>query len=306
MRTCVRSMVVCVLYPCSSCSPRSATAGRSSQSRQRWRPRAGREQGWESSAAAEAFGVVRGMRLGEAMSRCPALHLVAPDPEGTRSLMAHRARPVRGDRRGRRVPTAPAPPSSSPTGCTGCTGRPGRSAGGGAPRRWARAPLPERSCAESLRRARRRPAGAAAAGATPGSGGGGGAGLPRCAPGRAPAHASGAAALPEVFERLGIRTLGEVAALPSRAVAEQFGAAPGLLAHDLVQGRDTPLDPRRPPGRSSRTARPARAASGQQLERGLELLVARRCSPGANSAVARCARSPCRRASLPAAPGGSR
>src|ERR687890_30678 len=40
----------------------------------------------EVSAPAEAFGVVRGMRLGEAMSRCPALRLVPPDPEGVRSL----------------------------------------------------------------------------------------------------------------------------------------------------------------------------------------------------------------------------
>ena len=50
-------------------------------------PEAGREQVvGEVSAAAEAFGVVRGMRLGEAMSRCPALRLVPPDPEGVRSL----------------------------------------------------------------------------------------------------------------------------------------------------------------------------------------------------------------------------
>ena len=32
----------------------------------------------EVSAPAEAFGLVRGMRLGEAMSRCPALRLVPP------------------------------------------------------------------------------------------------------------------------------------------------------------------------------------------------------------------------------------
>src|SRR6187551_2830178 len=38
------------------------------------------------SEPAEAFGIVRGMRLGEAMSRCPGLRLVAPDPEGVRSL----------------------------------------------------------------------------------------------------------------------------------------------------------------------------------------------------------------------------
>src|SRR3990170_1104716 len=50
-------------------------------------PEAGREQVvGEASAPAEAFGIVRGMRLGEAMSRCPSLRLVAPDPEGVRSL----------------------------------------------------------------------------------------------------------------------------------------------------------------------------------------------------------------------------
>ena len=81
-------------------------------------------------------------------------------------------------------------------------------------------------------------------------------------------------ALPDVFERLGIRTLGEVAALPSRAVAERFGH-PGLLAHDLARGRDFPLEPRRPPEPVSERLDLPEAASGQQLERALELLVAR-------------------------------
>src|SRR5215218_8490388 len=50
-------------------------------------PEAGREQMvGEVSAPAEAFGVVRGMRLGEALSRCPELRLVPPDPEGVRTL----------------------------------------------------------------------------------------------------------------------------------------------------------------------------------------------------------------------------
>ena len=44
-------------------------------------PEAGREQVvGEVSAPAEAYGIVRGMRLGEAMSRCPGLRLVPPDP----------------------------------------------------------------------------------------------------------------------------------------------------------------------------------------------------------------------------------
>ena len=81
-------------------------------------------------------------------------------------------------------------------------------------------------------------------------------------------------ALPEVFERLGIRTLGEFAGLPSRAIAERFGH-PGLLAHDLASGRDTPLEPRRPPEPVMERLDLPEAASGQQLERALELLVAR-------------------------------
>ena len=50
-------------------------------------PEAGREQMvGEASAPAEAFGVVAGMRLGEALSRCPELRLVPPDPEAVRGL----------------------------------------------------------------------------------------------------------------------------------------------------------------------------------------------------------------------------
>src|SRR2546421_6522588 len=36
----------------------------------------------EVSAAAEAFGIRRGMPLGEALARCPGLALVPPDPAG--------------------------------------------------------------------------------------------------------------------------------------------------------------------------------------------------------------------------------
>ena len=36
----------------------------------------------ETSAAAEAYGVSAGLRLGEALARCPTLRLVAPDPAG--------------------------------------------------------------------------------------------------------------------------------------------------------------------------------------------------------------------------------
>ena len=48
-------------------------------------PEPGREQRvGEVSPAAEAFGIVPGMRVGEALSRCPDLRLVPADPEATR------------------------------------------------------------------------------------------------------------------------------------------------------------------------------------------------------------------------------
>src|SRR2546425_1449382 len=49
-------------------------------------PEPGREQRvGEVSPAAEAFGIVPGMRVGEALARCPDLRLVPADPEATRS-----------------------------------------------------------------------------------------------------------------------------------------------------------------------------------------------------------------------------
>jgi protein ImuB len=80
--------------------------------------------------------------------------------------------------------------------------------------------------------------------------------------------------LPEMLERLGIRTLGELAALPPSAVAERFGH-PGLLALELAQGRDTRLEPRRPQEPLFERLALPEAASGPQLERALEMVIAR-------------------------------
>jgi protein ImuB len=80
--------------------------------------------------------------------------------------------------------------------------------------------------------------------------------------------------LPDLLERLGIRTLGQLSALSAAATAERFGH-PGLLARDLAQGRDTPLEPRRPSEPVVERLELPEAASGPQLERALELLVAR-------------------------------
>src|SRR5439155_10711397 len=62
--------------------------------------------------------------------------------------------------------------------------------------------------------------------------------------------------------------------LPRAALADRFGP-PGLLAADLVRGRDTPLRPRRPAERLEESLELPESASGQQLERALGMLVDR-------------------------------
>jgi protein ImuB len=246
-------------------------------------PEAGRVQVvGEVSAPAEAYGVVRGMRLGEAMSRCPGLRLVAPDPEGVRSLwgavldrLEQIGAEVESDHAGAAFFDTPGLLGIHGGDLAGVLRAARRSLGAGA--RFGAAPSRFASHAAALQvRPRRR-------GAPSATGRFGSAavveaervrgflaplpvGLLRTRP--------ELQALPEVLERLGIRTLGELAALPSRAVAERFGH-PGLLALDLSRGRDTPLEPRRPFEPVIERLDLPEAASGQQLERALELLIAR-------------------------------
>jgi protein ImuB len=287
-------MVVCVLYPrfelLAALGDRRALLAEPAA----LAPEAGREQVvGEVSAPAEAFGVVRGMRLGEAMSRCPGLRLVPPDPEGVRSLwhavldrLEAIGAAVESDSAGAAFFESDGLHGLHGGDLAGVLAAAARALGPGA--RLGAAPCRFAAHAAALQaRARRR---TSAAGAASGPLRGGAASGPL----RGPVVVAGEAArdflaplpvallrtrpelqaLPEVFERLGIRTLGEVAALPSRAVAERFGH-PGLLALDLARGRDTPLAPRRPPEPVVERLDLPEAASGQQLERALELLVAR-------------------------------
>ena len=234
-------------------------------------PEAGRDQAvGEVSAPAEAFGVVQGMRMGEALSRCPSLRLVPPDPEGVRRLW-HEVLD--------RIERIGAAPESEREGAAffeadGLHGIHGgdlagvlavtRRALGRSTRMGA---APSRFCAycAALQARPRRPP--VVVERDP----------PRFL---APLPATllrsrpELQSLPDVLDRLGVRTLGELAALPSRAVAERFGH-PGLLALDLARGRDTPLDPRRPPEPVSERIDLPEAVSGQQLEHALELLTAR-------------------------------
>src|SRR4051794_4123 len=83
MRTYVRFMVVYILTPRFELA--TALGSRKDFLREAvaLAPEPDREQVvGEVSGAAEALGVHAGMRLGEALARCPALRLVAPDPDG--------------------------------------------------------------------------------------------------------------------------------------------------------------------------------------------------------------------------------
>src|SRR5436305_4105191 len=86
MRTCVR-MVVCVLFSRFSLVAALGDRRELMGEAVALAPEAGRRQVvGEVSPAAEAFGVVPGMRVGEALARCPELRLVPPDPDGVRTL----------------------------------------------------------------------------------------------------------------------------------------------------------------------------------------------------------------------------
>ena len=276
-------MIVCVLYPrfelLAALGDRRALLSEPAA----LAPEAGREQVvGEVSAPAEAYGIVRGMRLGEAMSRCPALRLVAPDPEGVRSLwgavldrLEGIGAEVESDHAGAAFFAAAGLHGIHGGDLAGVLSAARRALGAGA--RFGVAPSRFASHAAALQarpRRRSRPTSRPAP-----------AGTVVVEPARvrdflAPLPVAllrtrpELQALPEVLERLGIRTLGEFASLPSRAVAERFGH-PGLLALDLSRGRDTPLDPRRPFEPVVERLDLPEAASGQQLERALELLIAR-------------------------------
>ncbi|MGI9556356.1 MAG: DNA polymerase Y family protein [Solirubrobacterales bacterium] len=80
--------------------------------------------------------------------------------------------------------------------------------------------------------------------------------------------------LVKALERLGIRTLGKLAALPRDAIADRFGPL-GLLAHEYVSGVETPPRPRRAAEELVQWLDLPEAASGQQLTHALGLLIDR-------------------------------
>jgi len=241
----------------------------------------------EASGPAEAFGVRAGMRLGEALARCPELTLVPADPERAESAWEHTLRRLEGIGAG--VESArPGEAFFEAAGLVGLWGgglegvlRRAREAigtrarlGAGQTRLCARA-------AALRTRSRRAPTVVPAAmtlaflaplpvdllGDCPSGG--------RPTPGGAgEAMRTGWANLPEKLERLGVGTLGQLAALPEAAIADRFGGI-GLRALQLARGGDDPLRPRRAHEDLVERLELPEAISGPQLERALSLLIDR-------------------------------
>ncbi len=240
----------------------------------------------EVSGAAEAQGVRAGMRLAEALSRCPSLVLVPADVVRAEAIWEESLRAL--EALGAAVePALPGEAFFATEPLRGIVGDP--AAVLARVRRSLEPPArvgagPNRICARAAaRRMRsRRPAlvvsGSAARRLV--------ASLPVGALRDALAHpvrrgtlaqARGTwerTQLPDTLERLGVRTLGELASLPAEAVADRFGE-PGLRALRLARGADEPLRPRRPHEEIVCRLGLPEAVSGQQLERALDLLIQR-------------------------------
>ncbi len=237
----------------------------------------------EVSGAAEAHGVRAGMPLGEALSRCPELSLVPPDPGGAAEiwegalrrlegigagveserageafLRADGLRGIHGGLQGtlaatRRAVAMPARVAAAPTRFASYAAARGAR---GRRRRHARVARREPVVsAEGLRRF-----------LSP---------LPvSILADRLGPDEHSARRLVAALERLGLCDLGALAALRPGDVADRFGPL-GLRARALACGHD---DPPRPRGRHEELVEVLElpeAAAGEQLERALGLLVDR-------------------------------
>jgi protein ImuB len=233
----------------------------------------------EVSGAAEAFGITEGMRLAEALGRCPALALIPPDHERAEEAWEQRlaalesvGAAVESERAGEAF--------FGLDGLRGLLGRPERALERArqalAADRGARLGAgPTRLCAlaAALRsRPRKPPVVIGARGATafleplP-------VGILRDRLGDSGSEWTGIN-LVDTLERLGVATLGELAALPDSAVADRFGTA-GMRALAIARGVEEPLRPRPPRVELREELELPDAATGGQLERALELLVDR-------------------------------
>ncbi|MEO7197071.1 MAG: hypothetical protein ABIZ50_01215, partial [Solirubrobacterales bacterium] len=239
----------------------------------------GEQRVGEVSGAAEAFGIRPGMPVSEALGRCPRLALLAPDPGRAAAEWERIVRNLEGigaSVESNRVGEA----FFAIDGLRSIWGprredvliRAGRAIG--LPARIAGAPT--RFCAyaaASTAGSRRRRAPRVI-----------GAGRERdfLAPlpvslldGRLQIEdGETGGRLVGTLERLGVRTLGDLAGLPRVAIADRFGGL-GLRARGLACGEDTPLRPRRPHEELVQAIGLPEAAYGIQLVRALDLLIER-------------------------------
>jgi protein ImuB len=249
----------------------------------------------ETSGAAEAFGLRVGMRLGEALSRCPNLSLVAADPVRATAVWEQSLRRLEAIGAAVEAPG----PGEAFFATAPLHGICGPKSGGSGGRGVAEAVLararralgppaklgagPNRLCArEAAARMRARRAaivvseGAAArllaempVASLRGM-------LHRRGQGRGDAAGGlmAEATCIDSLERLGVLTLGELAALPADAISDRFGRV-GLRALGLARGGEESLRPRRPGESVECRLELPEAASGPQLEHALGLLIDR-------------------------------
>jgi protein ImuB len=226
----------------------------------------------EVSLAAEASGVHPGMRLGEALARCPRLTLVPPDPgrvsESWERLL------VRLESIGAAVePERPGLACFDARGLLRLHGglegvlRATRQTLRTWPARYGVAPSRFVAVAAATRARIRRPMIVS-----------GGRQEARCFLADMPVALLRArpalAELPESLERLGIRTLGELAQVPPAALADRFGPV-GVLAYELASGGDGAVQPRIASEQIRESLELPEAASGPQLDSALGLLIDR-------------------------------
>jgi protein ImuB len=228
----------------------------------------------EVSEPAEKFGLRAGMRMGEALSRCPELALIPPDPEQAESSWEESLRRLEGI--GAEVESDRAGEAFFEAG--GLAGL-----WGGFEGVLARA---RKELGDSTRLGAGRGRFCAYVAARSGTvvPDGGEAEFLHPMPvallcGRLGPTQEEADDLPNELERLGISTLGRLAGLPRDAVADRFGRL-GLRALRLARGEDEPLRPRPVREAIAVELELPEAVSGQQLERALELLISRLLAHG--------------------------
>ena len=230
---------------------------------------AGSGQIGEVSGAAQAFGVRSGMALGEALARCPALELLAADPVAVAAGWERTLRTLEGIGAG-------VEPQRPGLACFSLDGLRGLHAGSdelvlAAARRALDRPArlaaaPTRFCALAAALATRPRRTLIVRGGA----------REHLAPLAVALLRSRSVTEPLVgtLERLGIATLGELAALPRGSLADRFGAA-GLEAHRLACGEDDPPRARRVETPLEESLELPESAGGQALERALGVLIDR-------------------------------